>query len=269
GFHQVHFAHAALILLEGGDALGIGRPQDDGPKASGPTGVVGGVAEVLDAVGGERLLPVGGGVAHPQVGIADEGGVVLVSGEGVGGGGATAAPAPADEGGVLLVWGGAHGGAAPPGAAAPPAPAAPAASGGRRRAFFGGARGALHVALPASTRLDGDRLAVGGELDLLEREVAGGVGAAGGGGERGGKLEVVEGGRAGAFGGIHQDELGALGGGDAIPEALVGQPVGAHAGAEHEGRGVVAHELLGARIVGGGELLLGGGRSDGEQSCGE
>ena len=29
GFHQVHFADAALILLEGGDPLGIGRPQHD------------------------------------------------------------------------------------------------------------------------------------------------------------------------------------------------------------------------------------------------
>src|ERR1019366_1743641 len=111
GFHQVHFAHAALILLEGGDALGIGRPQDDGPKASGPTGVVGGVAEVLDAVGGERLLPIGGGVAHPQIGIADEGGVLPVWGEALGGGGATSA-------------------------AAASGPAAPAAPGGRRRAFF-------------------------------------------------------------------------------------------------------------------------------------
>src|ERR1019366_7906403 len=165
--------------------------------------------------------------------------------------------------------GGAGGAPGPASSAAPAAPAASTTSGGRRRSVFGAARGALHVALPASTRLDGDRLAVGGELDLLEREIAGGVGAAGGGGERGGKPGVVEGGRARAFGGMHEDELGALGGGDAIPEALVGQPVGAHAGAEHEGRGVVAHELLGVRIVGGGELLLGGGGSDGEQSCGE
>ena len=65
GFHQVHFADAALILLEGGDALGIGRPQYDGPVAAGPTGIVGGVAEIFDAVRGERSLLIGGRVAHP------------------------------------------------------------------------------------------------------------------------------------------------------------------------------------------------------------
>ena len=57
GFHQVHFADAALVLLEGGDLLGIGRPEDDGAVAAGPAGVVGGVAEILDAVGGELRSP--------------------------------------------------------------------------------------------------------------------------------------------------------------------------------------------------------------------
>ena len=95
GFHQVHLADAALILLEGGDLLGIGRPQHDGPVAAGPAGVVGGVAEVLDAVGGERRLLAGGGVAHPQIRIANEGGVLLVGGENLGSGAAAAASAPA------------------------------------------------------------------------------------------------------------------------------------------------------------------------------
>ena len=66
GFHQVHFADAALILLEGGDALGIGRPQHDGPVAAGPAGIVGGVAEILDAVGGERGLLIGGRRRAPR-----------------------------------------------------------------------------------------------------------------------------------------------------------------------------------------------------------
>src|SRR5436305_581033 len=68
-----------------------------------------------------------------------------------------------------------------------------------------------------------------------------------------GEAGVIEGGGARALGGVDEDELGAGGGGDAIPEALVVEPVGADGGAEHQGCGVVGHELLGARVVGGGE----------------
>ena len=242
GFHQVHFAHAALILLEGGDALGIGRPQHDGPVAAGPARIVGGVAEVLDAVGGERCLLIGGGVAHPQVRVADEGGVLLVGREDFRRRASAAASTPAPS----------------------------TASGGSRRAFLRDALRALHVALPAPAGLHGHGLSVGGELDFLEREVACGVmsgrwrleSAAA-------SFDVVEGRRARAFDGIHQHELGALRCGDAVPEAVVGQPGGAYAGAQHQGRGVVAHEFLGARIVGGGEPLLGGSRGKGEQGRSE
>ncbi len=51
GLHEEHFTHAALVLLKGGDAFGIGRPLEDGPVAGGPPGVVGGVSKILDAVG--------------------------------------------------------------------------------------------------------------------------------------------------------------------------------------------------------------------------
>ncbi len=234
GFHQVHFAHSALILLECGDTLGIGRPQYYRPVAARPSGVVCGIAKVLDAVGGERRFLTGGGVAHPQIGIAYEGGMLFVGGQNLGSSAATAS--------------------------------ASASSGGSRRAFFRGALRALHVALPAPAGLHRNRLPVGRELDLLEREVARAVCAARGGGERRRKLPVVEGRRPRPFYRIHQDKFGPVRRSDAIPEALVGQPVGPHAGAEHQWRGVVAHQFLRARIVGGGELLLGGNGSNGEQA---
>ncbi len=238
GFHQVHFAHAALILLERRDPLGIGRPQYHRPVAAGPTGVVRRVAEVLDAVGGERRLFISRRIAHPQIEIAYESRVLLVGGENLGNGAAAAASTPAPS-------------------------AAPART---PRAFFRGALRALHVALPSPAGLHRNRLPVGRELDLLEREIARAVSAPGGSGERGRKLRVVEGGRPRALHRIHQDEFSPLRRGDAIPEALVGQPVRAHAGAQHQWRGVVAHQFLGARVVGGRELLLGGNGSDGEQA---
>ena len=161
GFHQIHFAHAALILLEGGDALGIGRPQHDGPVAAGPARIVGGVAEVLDAVRGERRLLIGGCVAHPQVRVADEGGVLLVGRQDFRRCASAAASAPAPS----------------------------TASAGSRRAFLRDALRALHVALPAPARLYRHGLSIGGEL--LEWEVACGVIPAGGGRERGGELRMV------------------------------------------------------------------------------
>ncbi len=72
GVHQVHLADAALVLLEGGDLARVGRPLHHRAIAEAPAGVVGGVAVVLDAVGGERRFLVGGDVAHPQVPVADE-----------------------------------------------------------------------------------------------------------------------------------------------------------------------------------------------------
>ena len=76
--HEVHLAVFALVLLEGGDLFGVGRPDEDGVVAHLPSGVVGGVAEVLDAVGGELGLFAGGDVAYPEVVVADERGLGLV-----------------------------------------------------------------------------------------------------------------------------------------------------------------------------------------------
>src|SRR5262245_24393177 len=72
GIDQVHLADLTLVLLEGRDLLRVGRPHEDRTVAAGPAGVVGGVAEILDAVGGQRRLAAGRSVAHPEIPVADE-----------------------------------------------------------------------------------------------------------------------------------------------------------------------------------------------------
>ena len=72
---QVHFADVPLILLKRRNFFGIGRPQEDGPFAACPSGVVGGIAEILHAVGGQRRLGTRGDVAHPEIPVADERGL--------------------------------------------------------------------------------------------------------------------------------------------------------------------------------------------------
>ena len=64
---EIHVAHPALVLLERRDLPRVGRPDENGPIAAHPAGVVRRVAEVLDAVGGELRLTSGGDVAHPEV----------------------------------------------------------------------------------------------------------------------------------------------------------------------------------------------------------
>src|SRR5206468_10307199 len=61
-----------LILLKGRDLLRIRGPDEDRPIAFRPTGVVGGVAEILDAVGRQLRFLASRHVAHPQVPVADE-----------------------------------------------------------------------------------------------------------------------------------------------------------------------------------------------------
>ena len=81
GAHRVHVAHLALVLLVGGDLLRVRRPVQHRAVGVDPAGVVGGVAEVPGAVGGELGLLAGGHVAHPQVPVADEGLLGLVGRE--------------------------------------------------------------------------------------------------------------------------------------------------------------------------------------------
>src|SRR5690606_19911478 len=73
GLHQHHLAGPALVLLEGRDLRRVGRPHQDRAVAVGPAGVVGGVAVVGAAIGGEPGFLARGDVAHPQVPVADEG----------------------------------------------------------------------------------------------------------------------------------------------------------------------------------------------------
>src|ERR1035437_6636630 len=68
----------AFVLLVRRDLLGIGGPEQDRAIAGAPAGVVGGVAEVLDAVGGEGPLLSRCDIAHPQVPVPNEDGVLSV-----------------------------------------------------------------------------------------------------------------------------------------------------------------------------------------------
>ena len=70
---QVHVADVALVLLEGRDLPRVGRPEENRPVAPGPARVVGGVAEVLHAVGGELPLGAGREIADPEILVPDEG----------------------------------------------------------------------------------------------------------------------------------------------------------------------------------------------------
>ncbi len=92
---EVHVADLALVLLEGGDLLRVGRPEHDGAVASRPAGVVGGVAEVLHAVGGQRLLLARRHVADPEVPVLDEHGALAVGRRHGVSGARSAAAAPA------------------------------------------------------------------------------------------------------------------------------------------------------------------------------
>src|SRR5688500_20340552 len=72
GVDEIHLAGLALILFEGGDLLRVGRPGQYRPIAEPPAGVVGGVAVVLHAVGGQLFFGSGGQFADPEVPVTDE-----------------------------------------------------------------------------------------------------------------------------------------------------------------------------------------------------
>src|SRR5689334_22883349 len=47
---QIHLADASGIMLKGGKALRVRRPEYDGVAAAGPAGIVGRISKVLDAI---------------------------------------------------------------------------------------------------------------------------------------------------------------------------------------------------------------------------
>ena len=72
---QIHHSHAPPVVLEGGDLFRVGGPEEHGAVALGPPGVVGGVPEVLDAVGGELGLSSRRYLPDPEIVVPDEGGL--------------------------------------------------------------------------------------------------------------------------------------------------------------------------------------------------
>ena len=217
---EVHLAGLALVLLEGGDAFGVGRPDEDGIVGVGPAGVVGGVAEVLDAVPGELGLLAGGEVADPEIPIAEEGGFLAVRRD-VDTGGAVGGAVATPAGGGLL-W---------------PDDAAGARAGEVAENLLAQA-GELYGCVVVGELEVGDGQLVGIEGDAAGQRL-----------QRRGELDLVEGGRLGAFSGIDEDEAGAAGAVVAIPEAAVGQPGGILYGVQDERVHVVRHKFLGLGVV--------------------
>ncbi len=75
---QIHLADVALVLLKRRDFLRVRRPHEDWPIAASPSGVVGGIAEILHAVLRQLRLLAGCDIAHPEVPVANERGLLLV-----------------------------------------------------------------------------------------------------------------------------------------------------------------------------------------------
>ncbi len=220
GVDQVHFADLALVLLERRDLLRVRRPQKDRAITVRPSGVVGGVAVVLRAVGGELRLLAAGDFAHPQVVVTDESGQLAVGRGRVDARGAAAASTSA------------------------------AAWARRFGARVGIAFGASEVATPTLTGgRERNARVVGGHRELGEREVISVVSAARRCRDRRSHLGVVEGGSARSLRRIDQDELASFGDRIAIPEAFVAEPSRACTASKHQERGVVGHELFRAGVV--------------------
>jgi len=232
---QIHLAHLALVLLVGGDLLRVGRPEDDGAVAAGPAGVVGGVAEVLLAVGGQLTLAARGHLAHPEVPVANERRQLAVGR------------------GHRDV----HGAATP--AATPAAGAAASARGGapgcRARVRTGHA--GRVAGPPAAVVVEGHLCRVGGQLDRLEGQRVGRVGSASRLRERCSQPRVVEGLLPRLRGRRDEDELVAVHHLVAVPEAIVRQPVRDDIAADDQRREGRRQEPLGALVVHGGDTTRG------------
>ena len=220
GPHQVHVVHAARIVLERGELARIGRPGDHRPVAVRPAGVVGGVAEILDAVGGELHLAAGRQLGRPQVGVTDGDGPPAVGGD------AHIASAARRR------W--------------------PRV--GRHAAV------ALQVAAPvASLDGDRDPAAVPRQVEVGEGQPVPLQLQPGGGAERGRQSGRVEDRLAGAARRVDQEVRRAGGCRGAVPEPAVVEPGQAGHRAGHQRRRRRAKELFGASVIVGRELswLLG------------
>ncbi len=73
GFYKVHLADIAFVLLLCSNLPRIRRPEENCTVTAGPSGVVGGVAEVLHTVSGELFLLARRYITCPKVPVADEG----------------------------------------------------------------------------------------------------------------------------------------------------------------------------------------------------
>ncbi len=229
GVDQVHFAGLALVLAEGRDLFRIGRPGEHRAIAEAPAGVVGGVAIILHAVGGELRVGAAVDVADPQVVIAHERGELAVRRQDTIG----------------------HG----------------------RGTIGAGALLAAHVAGPAfQITVEPERLQIGGERDLLERQALRRHRLSHDGGQRLRDRGVIEGRRPGRLRRVDEDELVAGRGLVAIPEPVAGHPVGAHGAVGHQRVGVVVEEFFRALVVGHrdrGARLRGPRQRDGEADGGD
>ena len=227
--HHIEVAELAVVLLLGGDLLAVGRPLEDGAVAVHPARVVGGVAEVLDAVGGELRFGAragAGDVANPEVESSNEGGALSVRRQYLGG----ASPAPAGHHGRHARHGRIAGGSA-------------------NRCFQ-----LTGVAL--ARRVEGDGVAFGGEVEGGEGQGVAAELAAGGGVEGGGQLGVVEERGAGFFGAVDEEEAGAGRAGGAVPELAVLGPGGSYLAADDQRVDVLAEHLDGSVVVGCRQLLV-------------
>ena len=75
GLDEEHVADLALVLLRRGDLLRVGRPEQHRAIAARPTGVVGGVAEILHAVRRELAFLAARDIANPEIPVANERGL--------------------------------------------------------------------------------------------------------------------------------------------------------------------------------------------------
>src|SRR5262245_40794916 len=70
--HEVHFANATAVVLEGGDFLRIRGPQQYRFGAPYPSRIVGRIAEILRPVSCQLYFLAASGIAYPQIELPDE-----------------------------------------------------------------------------------------------------------------------------------------------------------------------------------------------------